>query len=109
MKNSSCWHSSLGFDNRVTTLGAPWGPLEFIGFLKGPVCHSTVEQVRTLAPDAKSYGYLISLIKPCKDEQFWLLYLNTKVTTDKAHHGTAPQSEHYNVNDPDNNQRSRRL
>ena len=35
-----------------------------LGFLEGPLCHTTVEPVGTLAAAAKSYGWLGTIIKP---------------------------------------------
>ena len=70
MVDSGHSNTALGITPRATTLGAPWRPLEFLGFLKGSPCQTTAEQVETLAPAAKAYGYLQTLIRPIEFNDF---------------------------------------
>ena len=60
MTDSRHWNPGRGIDLRVyikeTTLRVPWETLEFLGFLKAPLCQTTVEPVGTLVAAAKSYG-----------------------------------------------------
>ena len=41
---------------KETVLRIPWKTLEFLGFLKAPLCRNTAAPVGTLAAAAKSYG-----------------------------------------------------
>ena len=74
MENHVSRHSPLGRGTdpslyfKETVLRIPWKTLEFISFLKTPLCPNTAAPVGTLAAAAKSYGYSGTSIKPMKNK-----------------------------------------